>query len=81
MSPEQARDEAMTQIIDAGGSIISVEPLAHPDSLETICAYRVTAGASDLDILTAVKSVRAETRVQMDGLISWMEVDYESIDS
>lgn len=49
MTPEEARDQAMEEIIAAGGSIISTIPMALPDSPHVISAYEINAGASDIE--------------------------------
>ncbi len=58
MSPEEARDQAVEEIIKAGGSILSTIPMALPDSPHVISAYEINAGASDIDVLKALAKVK-----------------------
>ena len=70
-SPEARRDQAVADIIRAGGMILGVEPLAHPDNPHSVAAYRVRAGASSPEVLTALAAVQADTEVDMAGLVPW----------
>ena len=83
MSPEEARDQAMEEIIKAGGSIISTIPMALPDSPHVISAYEINAGASDIDVLKALEKVKKTTITDLEGLIPYTpeEVPYEGFDS
>ena len=71
MSPEEARDQAIEEIIKAGGSIISTIPMALPDSPHVISAYEINAGASDIDVLEALAKVKKSTITDLEGLIPY----------
>lgn len=83
MSPEEARDQAIEEIIAAGGSILSTIPMALPDSPHVISAYEINAGASDIDMLKALEKVKKTTITDLEGLIPYTpeEVYYEGFDS
>ena len=83
MSPEEARDQAVEEIIKAGGSIISTIPMALPDSPHVISAYEINAGASDIDVLKALEKVKKTTITDLEGLVPYTpeEVPYEGFDS
>ena len=79
MTPEEARDQAIEEIIAAGGSIISTVPMALPDSPHVISAYEINAGASDIDVLKALAKVKKSTITDLEGLIPYTteEVPYD----
>ena len=83
MTPEEARDQAIEEIIAAGGSIISTIPMALPESPHVISAYKINAGASDIDVLKALEKVKKTTITDLEGLIPYTpeEVPYEGFDS
>ena len=83
MSPEEARDQAVEEIIAAGGSVLSTIPMALPDSPHVISAYEINAGASDIDVLKALAKVKKSTITDLEGLIPYTteEVSYEGFDS
>ena len=83
MTPEEARDQAMEEIIAAGGSILSTIPMALPDSPHVISAYEINAGASDIDMLKALEKVKKTTITDLEGLIPYTteEASYEGFDS
>ena len=83
MSPEEARDQAVEEIINAGGSVLSTIPMALPDSPHAISAYEINAGASDIDVLKALAKVKKSTITDLEGLIPYTpeEVSYEGFDS
>ena len=83
MSPEDARDQAVEEIIKAGGSIISTIPMALPDSPHVISAYEINAGASDIDVLKVLAKVKKSTITDLEGLVPYTpeEVPYEGFDS
>ena len=83
MSPEEARDQAIEEIIAAGGSIISTIPMALPESPHVISAYEINAGASDIEVLKALEKVKKTTITDLEGLIPYTpeEVPYEGFDS
>ena len=83
MTPEEARDQAIEEIIAAGGSILSTVPMALPDSPHVISAYEINAGASDIDVLKALAKVKKSTITDLEGLIPYTpeEVPYAGFDS
>ena len=83
MSPEEARDQAIEEIIAAGGSIISTIPMALPESPHVISAYEINAGASDIEVLKALEKVKKTTITDLEGLVPYTpeEVPYEGFDS
>ena len=83
MSPEEARDQAVEEIIAAGGSVLSTIPMALPDSPHVISAYEINAGASDIDVLKALAKVKKSTITDLEGLIPYTteEVPYDGFDS
>ena len=83
MSPEEARDQAVEEIIAAGGSIISTIPMALLESPHVISAYEINAGASDIDTLKALEKVKKTTITDLEGLIPYTpeEVPYDGFDS
>ena len=83
MTPEERRDEAVEEIIAAGGSILSTIPMALPDSPHAISAYEINAGASDIDVLKTLAKVKKSTITDLEGLIPYTteEVPYDGFDS
>ena len=83
MTPEEARDQAIEEIIAAGGSVLSTIPMALPDSPHVISAYEINAGASDIDVLKALEKVKKTTITDLEGLVPYTpeEVPYEGFDS
>ena len=83
MTPGEARDQAIEEIIAAGGSVLSTVPMALPDSPHVISAYEINAGASDIDVLKALEKVKKTTITDLEGLIPYTpeEVPYEGFDS
>ena len=83
MTPEEARDQAMEEIIAAGGSVLSTIPMALPDSPHVISAYEINAGASDIDVLKALEKVKKTTITDLEGLVPYTpeEVPYDGFDS
>ena len=71
MSPEEAREQAVEEIIAAGGSIISTIPMALPDSPHVISAYEINAGASDINVLKSLEKVKKTTITDLEGLIPY----------
>ena len=71
MTPEEARDQAIEEIIKAGGSVLSTVPMALPDSPHVISAYEINAGASDIDVLKALAKVKKSTITDLEGLIPY----------
>ncbi len=80
MTPEEARDQAIEEIIAAGGSIISTVPMALPDSPHVISAYEINAGASDIDVLKALAKVKKSTITDLERLVPYTpeEVPYDA---
>lgn len=70
-SPESRRDQAVADVIAAGGMILGVDPLAGPAAPHVVAAYRVRAGASSPEVLDALAAVQADTEVDMAGLVPW----------
>ena len=83
MTPEEARDQAVEEIIAAGGSILSTIPMALPTDPHVISAYEIHAGASDIDTLKALEKVKKTTITNLEGLVPYTpeEVPYEGFDS
>ena len=83
MTPEEARNQAIEEIIKAGGSVLSTVPMALPDSPHVISAYEINAGASDIDVLMALEKVKKTTITDLEGLVPYTpeEVPYEGFDS
>ena len=83
MTPEEARDQVVEEIIAAGGSVLSTIPMALPDSPHVISAYEINAGASDIDVLKALEKVKKTTITDLEGLVPYTpeEVPYEGFDS
>ena len=79
MSPEEAREQAVEEIIAAGGSVLSTIPMALPESPHVISAYEINAGASDIDVLKALAKVKKSTITDLEGLIPYTpeEVPYD----
>ena len=71
MSPEEARDQAVEEIIKAGGSVLSTIPMALPDSPHVISAHEINAGASDIDVLKALEKVKKTTITDLEGLVPY----------
>ena len=83
MTAEEARDQAVEEMIEAGGSVLSMIPMALPDSPHVISAYEINAGASDIEVLKALEKVKKTTITDLEGLIPYTpeEVPYEGFDS
>ena len=83
MTPEEAIDQAIEEIIKDGGSIISTMPMALPTDPHTIVAYQITAGASDIPTLKAISQVKKATLSDLKDLIPYTpeEVPYDGFDS
>jgi len=79
-SPESRRDQAVADIIGVGGMILGFEPLADPDDPHTVAAYRIRAGASSPEVLTALAAVQADTEVDMAGLVPWTPEPVEDVE-
>ena len=71
MSTEEARDQAIEDIIAAGGSILSTTPMALPTDPHTVVAYEITAGASDIPTLKAISQVKKATLSDLKDLIPY----------
>ena len=84
MSPEEARDQAVEEIIKAGGSVLSTIPMALPDSPHVISAYEIHAGASDIDVLKALEKVKKTTITDLEELVPYTPEEvpyYDGFDS
>ena len=75
MTPEEARDQVVEEIIAAGGSVLSTIPMALPDSPHVISAYEINAGASDIDVLKALEKVKKTTITDLEGLVPYTPED------
>ncbi|WP_441870782.1 hypothetical protein [Microbacterium gubbeenense] len=77
MSPDETRDETIQAVLDVGGTVLSTEPLAHPETPHEVAAWRITAGALDPAVLAALAAVQADTEVQIRGLVPWEPEEVE----
>ena len=80
MSPEEARDQAVEEIIAAGGSIISTTPMALTADPHTVVAYQITVGASDVPTLKVISQVKKATLSDLEDLIPYTpEEDFDAL--
>lgn len=75
-TPEQRRDDAIAQIITAGGIVYSTDSLADPSDPATVVAYRINAGAPDLETLDRMNAVQEATQVDLSGLVPAVETGW-----
>lgn len=61
MNAEERRDSAISQVLELGGVIISVTPMATADNPTTIATYHIQAGATDGGILAKLLELKDET--------------------
>ena len=61
MNAEERRDSVIKQILELGGVIISVTPLASRDYPANIVTYYIQAGATDSNILARLLELKDET--------------------
>ena len=61
MNAEERRDSVIKQILELGGVIMSITPLATADNHTTIAAYHIQAGATDGNILARLLELKDET--------------------
>ena len=61
MNAEERRDNAIKQILELGGVIMSVTPMATADNPTTIATYHIQAGATDGNILARLLELKDET--------------------
>ena len=61
MNADERRDSAIKQILELGGVIMSVTPLASRDDPTVIVTYRIQAGATDVNILARLLELKDET--------------------
>lgn len=50
MNAEERRDSVIKQILELGGVIMSVTPMATADNPTVIATYHIQAGATDVNI-------------------------------
>ena len=61
MNAEERRDSVISQVLELGGVIISVTPLATVDNPTVIVTYHIQAGATDGNILARLLELKDET--------------------
>lgn len=61
MTAEERRDSVIKQILELGGVIMSVTPLASRDEPTIIATYHIQAGATDGNILARLLELKDET--------------------
>lgn len=61
MNAEERRDSVISQVLELGGVIMSVTPLATVDNPTVIATYHIQAGATDGNILARLLVLKDET--------------------
>ena len=61
MNAEERRDSVISQVLELGGVIMSVTPMATADNPTTIATYHIQAGATDGNILARLLELKDET--------------------
>ena len=61
MNSEERRDSVISQILELGGVIMSVTPMATVDNPTGIATYHIQAGATDGNILARLLELKDET--------------------
>ena len=61
MNAEERRDSVISQVLELGGVIMSVTPLATVDNPSVIATYHIQAGATDGNILARLLVLKDET--------------------
>ena len=61
MNADERRDSVIKQILELGGVIMSVTPLATADNPTVIVTYHIQAGATDGNILSRLLELKDET--------------------
>ena len=61
MTAGERRDSVIKQILELGGVIMSVTPMATADDPTTIATYHIQAGATDVNILARLLELKDET--------------------
>ena len=61
MNAEERRDSVINQILELGGVIMSVTPMATADNPTVIATYHIQAGATDVNILAKLLELKDET--------------------
>ena len=61
MNADERRDSVIKQILEFGGVIMSVTPMASRDDPTIIAAYHIQAGATDVHILSRLLELKDET--------------------
>lgn len=77
MNAEERRDSVIKQILELGGFIMSVTPMATADNPTVIATYHIQAGATDGNILARLLKLKDETLfMPRSEFIPW-EGDHE----
>ena len=61
MNAEERRDSVISQVLELGGVIMSVTPMATVDNPTVIATYHIQAGATDVNILARLLELKDET--------------------
>ena len=61
MNAEERRDSVISQVLELGGVIMSVTPMATVDNPSVIATYHIQAGATDGNILARLLELKDET--------------------
>ena len=61
MNAEERRDSVINQVLELGGVIMSVTPMASLDNPTIVAAYHIQAGATDGNILARLLELKDET--------------------
>ena len=68
-TPEERLVDAVHRIVNAGGVVLAVEPLAAPGTPTVLAGHRINVGASTSDAIPAVTEVMADITISSVGLI------------
>lgn len=71
VTAEEKLAETISAIEGAGGVILTVTALAHPDTPHDVAAHRLTVGARSRAAAVAVAQIQADTEIRAAGLIPW----------
>ena len=61
MNAEERRDSVINQVLELGGVIMSVTPMATADNPTVITTYHIQAGATDGNILSRLLELKDKT--------------------
>ena len=61
MNGEERRDSVISQVLELGGVIMSVTPMATVDNPTVIATYHIQAGATDGNVLARLLELKDET--------------------